>query len=589
MSGFLARLRDRKLVQWALAYVAAAFALIQVLDIAAQRFGWPEPTIRFVILAAGVGFFVTLVLAWYHGERGAQRMTSAELLILALLLGIGGLAVWKFAPRRDATAESGVAAISNVDPKSIAVLPFVNMSGDKNNEYFSDGISEEILNVLAAVPGLRVAARTSSFSFRDAKHEAPEIAKELHVRMLLEGSVRKQGDRARITAQLIDANDGYHLWSQTYDRDLKDIFAVQDEIAAAVADELKVKMGGEAAAVTKKTRSAQAHDEYLRGLALWQQRGEAQLLEAAKHFESAIAADPDFAEAYAGLGLVYTILPDFSAKLTYDQALDRARDYAERALALDPSVPEVYPSLGYLADGDRRRETAQALYRRGIALRPSFATAYQWLGNSLWGAGDLKGGLDALERASALDPRSSIIANNHGMVLIAMGRYGEAIALCADMLKAAPKDQNCLESSSFATLLAGERPAARALFVRYAEVANPSAIPLVNEVFDVLDGYGDRHAVAVRLSQYGPQSSFAQGSGNAFGIYVIPVVLVMLGEPNLVLPNLRPFADNDRSGQTEWATMMIALGKLHCEPEFAAFVNRIKTTDPHYAALCAKP
>jgi TolB-like protein/Flp pilus assembly protein TadD len=587
MSDVLQRLRDRKLVQWALAYIAAAFALIQVLDIAAQRFGWPEPTIRFVILAAGIGFFVTLVLAWYHGERGAQRMTSAELLILALLLGIGGLAIWKFAPRRDDATIPSIATASNADPKSIAVLPFVNMSGDKNNEYFSDGISEEILNVLAAVPGLRVAARTSSFSFRDEKHEAPEIAKELHVRMLLEGSVRKQGDRARITAQLIDANDGYHLWSQTYDRDLKDIFAVQDEIAAAVADELKVKLGGDAA--PRKARSAQAHDEYLRGLALWQQRGEAQLLESAKHFESAIAADPDFAEAYAGLGLVYTILPDFSAKLTYDQALDRAREYTERALALDPSVPEIYPSLGYLADGMRRRETAQALYRRGIALRPSFATAYQWLGNSLWGAGDLQGGLAALERASTLDPRSSIIANNHGMVLIAMGRYADAIALCTDMLKVAPKDQNCLESTSFATLLAGDRPVARALFVRYAEVANPSAIPFVNDVFDAIDGHGDRHAVAARLAKFGQQSSFVQDSGNAFGIYEIPPVLVMLGEPDLVLPNLDPIADNDRSGQVEWATMMVSLGKLHCDPAFVAFVKRIHTTDPHYATLCAKP
>jgi hypothetical protein len=157
------------------------------------------------------------------------------------------------------------------------------------------------------------------------------------------------------------------------------------------------------------------------------------------------------------------------------------------------------------------------------------------------------------------------------------------------MLKAAPKDQNCLESSSFATMLAGDRPAARALFIRYAQVANPSAIPFVNEVFDALDGHGDRHAVAVRLSKFGQQSSFAQDSGNAFGIYEIPTVLVMLGEPNLVLPNLRPIADNDRSGQTEWATMMIALGKLHCDPEFVAFVKHINTTDPHYATLCAKP
>ena len=405
--------------------------------------------------------------------------------------------------------------------------------------------------------------------------------------MLLEGSVRKQGDRARITAQLIDANEGYHLWSQTYDRDLKDIFAVQDEIAAAVADELKVKLGGDAPA-QRKTRNAQAHDEYLRGLALWQQRGESKMLEAGQHFENAVTADPDFAEAYAGLGLVYTILPDYSAKITYAEAVERAREYAERALALDPSVPEIYPTLGFLADGVRRRETAQALYRRAIALRPSFGTAYQWLGNSLWGAGDLKGGLVALERASALDPRSSIIANNHAMVLIAMGRYDEAIALCADMLKANPKEQNCLETTSFAMLFTGDRAAARAMFIRYADIINPGAIPFVNQVFDALDGHGDRHAVALRLSKFGQQSQFVQDSGNAFGMYVIPPLLVQLGEPQLVLQYLSPMADNDRSGQIEWAAMMVSLGKLHCDPDFVAFIARIKTVDPHYATLCAK-
>jgi TolB-like protein len=372
MGDFFQRLRERKLVQWALAYVAASFALIQVLDIVAQRFGWPEQTVRFVIVAMCVGFFATLVIAWYHGERGAQRVSGAELLILTLLLAIGGAAIWRLAPRSNEGAlasNDASPATAPADPKSIAVLPFVNMSGQKENDYFSDGISEEILNVLAGIPDLRVAARTSSFSFRDGKHEAPEIAQELHVRMLLEGSVRKQGDRARITAQLIDASNGYHLWSQTYDRDLKDIFAIQDEIAAAIANELKVKISGAEDTPQKKPHNVEAYDFYLRGLGQWQTRGEAQLLAAIKNFESAAAADPQFAEAYAGLGLVYTILPDFSSKITYTEALARAENYAELALSIDPSVPEIYPIFGYLADSDRRRKTAQALYRRNAMAR----------------------------------------------------------------------------------------------------------------------------------------------------------------------------------------------------------------------------
>ena len=596
MSGFVERLRERKLVQWALAYIAAAFALIQILDIVAQRFAWPEQAIRFVIVAAAIGFLATLVIAWYHGEHGAQRVSSTELLILALLLGIGGVLALRLSPRSDAAsaarpAVGTSAAAAAADPHSIAVLPFVNMSGDKDNDYFSDGISEEILNVLAGIPALHVAARTSSFSFRDGKHEAPEIAQELHVRLLLEGSVRKQGERARITAQLIDASNGYHLWSQTYDRDLKDIFAIQDEIAAAIANELKVKIGAADDSAAKKPRSAEAHDFYLRGLGQWQQRGEASLFAAIKSFEGAIAADAQFAEAYAGLAVTYTILPDYSARISYPEALDRARDNAEIALSLDPSVPEIYVVLGYLADGERRRSTAQALYHHAATLRPSYATAYQWLGNSQWSGGDLKGGLASLERASALDPRSSIIANNHGMVLSALGRYAEVIALCAATLKAKPADQNCLETTSFATLLSGDYAAARPLYRRYARVTNTgeAALRTVDEVFDALEGHGDRHAIAVRLAAFGPQSSYDPRSGNAFGVYVIPPLLVLLGEPQLVLRNLEPFALNDRSGQAEWAMMMKALGPLHCDAAFVDLVKRMRTNDPHYSALCAKP
>ena len=240
MTEFIARLKQRKLVQWALAYVAASFALIQVLDVVAQRFAWPDQLERILILALAVGFFAVIVLAWYHGERGAQRVSSTEIVILALLLAIGGGLLWRLARNAPAVpapgasvAENSKAAANGVsaDRKSIAVLPFINMSGDKDNEYFSDGVAEEILNVLARTPALHVAARTSSFSFQGKGMEIPAIARALNVRMVLEGSVRKQGDRVRIAAQLIDAATDDEVWSQTYDRELKDIFAIQDEIA----------------------------------------------------------------------------------------------------------------------------------------------------------------------------------------------------------------------------------------------------------------------------------------------------------------------------------------------------------------------
>ena len=202
MHDVLERLRQRKLVQWALAYVAAAFALIQVLDIVAQRFGWPQNSVRFIIIGLAVGFFVVLVLAWYHGERGAQRVTGTELLILAMLSAIGGAIVWRLAPTSEQptstaqTAPSPIISVANLeaDGKSIAVLPFTDLSPSHDQEYFSDGMSEEILNALAQVRDLKVAGRTSSFYYKGRNENLRTVGKEIGVANILEGSVRKQGN-----------------------------------------------------------------------------------------------------------------------------------------------------------------------------------------------------------------------------------------------------------------------------------------------------------------------------------------------------------------------------------------------------------
>jgi hypothetical protein len=192
MNEFFGRLKQRKLVQWAIAYVAAAFGLLQGIDIIASRFGWPDAIQRTLIIAFCTGFFVVLVLAWYHGERGAQRATGTELLIIVMLLACGGVFVWRFAPASD---RSGNKAGAIPNDSSIAVLPFLDMSQTRDQGYFSDGISEELLNLLAKIPQLKVAARTSSFSFKDKGLDIPEIARQLGVANVLEGSVRKSGDQ----------------------------------------------------------------------------------------------------------------------------------------------------------------------------------------------------------------------------------------------------------------------------------------------------------------------------------------------------------------------------------------------------------
>jgi TolB-like protein len=617
MRQFLGELKRRNVIRIAGLYLVGAWLVIQVAGTLLPMFEAPAWVSRSVVALLVAGLVPALIFSWVFeltpeglkrdadvppdasiAPQTARRMDRSLLLVSALALAYFAFDKFALAPRRDAAlvatttrqvTEQRAQSDSAINPRSIAVLPFVNMSDDASNEYFSDGISEELLNVLARTPALQVAARTSSFSFKGGKHEIPEIARELKVRMVLEGSVRRQGERVRITAQLIDAANGFHVWSETYDRKLQDVFAIQDEIANAIADQLKVKLvGREGGAETSRgTRNVEAHDRYLRGLALWQERGEKNLFEALDEFRRASAADPAFVEAYAGQALVNTILPDYSAKISYDESLGRARDNAERALSLDPTLPEPYVVLGYLADGDRRHATAQALYRRAIELRPSFVTAYHWFGNSLWSVGKLDEGRAMLERAAALDPRSVIVANNLAMVLIALDRNRDAIDLCAPILKT-PLAWHCQEPTGLAALQLGDHERARTAFSGYADAVNPSARAEIDEVFDAIAGRGDRHAIAVRLAKFMPQSATDPKSGNAFQPYVLPSVLVALGEPRLALANLQAFADTDRAGVSEWAVMMPGLGALHCDPEFVALVARIATSDPHHARLCAQ-
>ena len=597
MTDLLQRLRERKLVQWALAYLAVAWVLLQVLDMVAQRFGWQDGLMRGLIVAVGVGFFIALLLAWYHGERGAQKFSGTELLLLALLLGVGGALLWKFArtapspAAATATPSTASTAADNgviADRKSIAVLPFINMSGDKDNEYFSDGISEEILNVLAKTPDLHVAARTSSFAFKGKTIEVPAIAHELNVRMVLEGSVRKQGDRVRITAQLIDARTGFHEWSQTYDRSLQDIFAIQDEIAKAIGDELEVKLAGTPAAGKNSTGTSnlKAYDLYLRGIALWQTRRGDALWQAIDLFDQATQADPKFAQGYAGQALAYAIIGDYSARIPYAESLAPATDFSERALALDPSLPEPYAALGLIAAKELRRATADGLLSRAIHLRPSYATAYQWRGSLLMSNGDLAGGLASLERASALDPRSLVVADNHSFVLRALGHDAEARALCMHTLAFVPTYVGCLEEVSMADLRLRDFDGARSMLERLAAASNPSASAQGRELVEALSGHGDRHELAARLAALAYNSNLDPASGNALTAYDVPDVLIQLGEHELALGYLERLTQ-EVGGDADWTVMLPALDPIRCEPRFVAVVKKLKTTDPHFAKVCA--
>jgi TolB-like protein/Tfp pilus assembly protein PilF len=613
----LAELKRRNVIRMAGLYLVGAWLLTQVAGTVLPMFGAPDWLPRSIVIVLALGLIPTLVFSWVFeltpdglkrdaevppeqsiAPQTARRMDRMIIAVLLLALTYFGFDKLVLSPRRDAAlvvsttqavTATNAAAAPKVDSHSIAVLPFVNMSGDAANEYFSDGISEEILNVLARTADLQVAARTSSFSFKGKNEEVPDIARKLQVRMVLEGSVRKQDDRVRITAQLIDAQKGYHVWSQTYDRKLADIFAIQDEIAKAIGDELQVQIVGaqEQGKSSAGTRNLVAYDLYLRAIALWQTRREDALWQAVDLLGQAIQADPEFAQARAGQALVYAVIGDYSARIPFAESLARARDAAEQALVLDASMAEPYAALGKVANSGLRRASADTLLRRAIALRPSFASAYQWRGTLLMSRGDLAGGLASLERASVLDPRSLIVAENHSWILMTLGRYADAKARCGKALEVDPAYAACMEDIGIAELLLGNFDAGGAMFDREAALLNPSASTQGRELAAALGGRADRRALASRYAALEAESWLKQGSGNTLTDYDIAVVLMLLGDHGLVLDYLERLAGED-NGLADWAAQVPVMDPIRCDARFVAVVQKLKMIDAHAARVCGQ-
>jgi serine/threonine-protein kinase len=313
---------------------------------------------------------------------------------------------------------------------SIAVLPFINLSADKEQEYFCDGMAEEIINALSQVEDLRVVARTSAFSFRGKEIDIREIGKKLNVQALLEGSVRKAGNRVRITAQLINVVDGYHLWSERFDRDLADVFAIQDEISLAIVDKLKVKLlGDEKEKMLKRyTQNLEAYDLYLKGRYHWNRRTPEALKKAMAHFEQVIRKDPDYALAYAGLADCYSMLAQVYV-LPPKEAFPKAKALASRALQIDETLAEAHTSLAFvLSTFDWDWAGAEREFRRAIELNPNYATAHQWFAMGLLvELGRTSEAIEEIHKALELDPLSLIINTAAGHVYLCAGREDKAV------------------------------------------------------------------------------------------------------------------------------------------------------------------
>ncbi len=363
-------------------------------------------------------------LAAVVARRKATRRLQIGLAIAALLMLGAGL--FYFRPRWDGNSRQTGAPKPSA--KSIAVLPFENLSHDPENAYFSEGIQDEILTRLAKIADLKVISRTSTERFKNSPDNLPQIAKQLGVANILEGSVQKPSDQVRVNVQLIHAASDTHLWAETYDRKLTDVFAVESEIAKSVAGTLKAKLTGSAAHVlaSRPTENPEAHELYMKGRHFWNKRTTENLKKAIDYFEQAIGKDPAYALAYSGLADAHAVFPYYASTPPKDDAQE-ALIAARKAVELDGSLSEAHTSLANALDLNLQNSASLPEFERAIELNPNYATAHHWYGEALQNEGRFDEGVAELKRAKDLDPLSLVINCVLGSSLTVAGRNDEAI------------------------------------------------------------------------------------------------------------------------------------------------------------------
>jgi TolB-like protein/Tfp pilus assembly protein PilF len=329
------------------------------------------------------------------------------------------------------------AATAQLDKNRVAVLPFANISPDPNDEYLADGMTEELITAMSGLQGLQVIARTSVMNYKKKEKNVSEIGKELRVGTVLEGSVRKAGNKVRVTAQLIDVPTESHIWSDRYDRELDDIFAIQSDIAGKIAGALRIKLASVQESGGKQTENMEAYTLYLKGRFLWNKRDKEGVLESVKLFHEAIRIDPDYARAYSGLADAFYIAGTFGFMDRAD-GLARSKEAATRALELDDTLAEAHASLGVNYWDDLRFDEAHREFRRAIELNPGYATAHHWYFACLLDMGMRKEAAEEIEKAHELDPLSTVITYNVGAMHLYCGRLDEAIAIYDKLIEKDP-------------------------------------------------------------------------------------------------------------------------------------------------------
>ena len=592
---FLAELKRRNVIRMAGLYMVGAWLIVQVAATLLPVFDAPAWTMKMVVSILAVGFVPSLVFAWIFeltpeglkrdeevlpehsiAPQTASRMERIIIILFAIALAFFGFDKFVLAPQREAAtinvvsqkvkAETLASLKATVSEKSIAVLPFVNMSADKENEYFSDGISEEILTALTKVGDLKVSGRTSSFFYKGKNENLSTIGKTLGVAHVLEGSVRKQGEKVRITAQLIRTADGIHLWSETYDGDLKDVFALQEKIARSITDSLKVVLNRNQATrlVNAGTSNTEAYQLYLRASSIFNRREGARFAEAIGLLEQAIALDPGYARAHSRLAAFHVINGNFGGSEAFSSALAKVEREARRASELDPTLAEPYAALGLALNERRQFIEARIALELASKLDPNDVTTAFWRGAQLINTGYVREGNKSLDHALMLDPLlpNALLWRGNSYVLDGDLANGERL------LKRSSELGNAFVGigQSKLHIARGDKAAAISSMAKvFSLYANPGLPPESHDTF-ARAIYGDAEAkkrTILIIDQY-------LATKPEYIASIVPYVLIRIGHADraLALVQDKP-TSNDAAFFSEMFHLNSEIAGVSAFPEFA--------------------
>ena len=582
---FFAELKRRNVYKVAAAYAVIGWLLVQVATQVFPFFDIPNWAVRLVVLAIVIGFPIALVIAWAFEAtpEGIKRTEVADampvvagqkkhawifVVVVGAALSVGLFFIGRFTAGRGTPRQSEAATVS---AKSIAVLPFDNLSRDPDNAFFAEGVQDEILTRLAKVADLKVIARTSTQKFKSAPTDLREVAKQLDVTNILEGSVQKVNDQVRVNVQLINALTNAHLWAEIYDRKLTDIFAVESDIAKTIADQLQAKLTGSEKQMmaAQPTTDTTAYELYHKGRSLWGKRTGDNIPKAIAFFEQAIARDPNYALAYAGLASAYILSP-FYTGADRREAGSKAKEAALKALQLDPNLAEAHAALGkvlFFSEIDLAGATRE--YKRAIELKPNDADAHHWFSNdSLAALGQFDEAIAEGKRSVELDPLSIVINADLGETFFYARRFDESVAQLRKTLEIDPTSFYAHYNLGIAFQAKGDLSGA---ITEYEKAKQLSDNPAVATFWAQAKAHaGDKDAARRMLSELDQISQHREVLS-----YLRALLYLSLNNKDEALRWLEQGYEERDGSNLCWINVDPLLDSLHGDPRFEALVQKV--------------